>query len=625
MCGIAGIVGPGVGTDEDRSVLARMLFAMGHRGPDDGHAVVGDGYAIGARRLAIVDVAHGRQPATDARGEVVVALNGELYDHAALRRDLEARGHALVTGSDTEVLLHLVRDEGEACLDRLEGMYAFAAYDTRTRTLLLARDRLGEKPLVGFTTDGPQGRRLVFASELQALARHPDAPRDLDPDALALYLLHRFVPAPRTPFRDVWRLPPAHRLVWRDGRATTAPYWSLPTPDGARPASDDDVLARLDAAVASRQRAEVPVGLFLSGGLDSGAIACLAARRGPLETFTLRPADAAFDEGEAARQTATALGATHHEIPVDEAALLAGFEEVFASIDEPIGDSSLVPTLLLAREARRRVKVVLGGEGADELFGGYPTYLGARMARYPRLLPGPLRRFTARRLAGGPSNVGTRWLLRRLFEGADLPLLERHLAWFGAFLPAEQAGLFRPEARPAIVGPDLFGPVEAAAAPAMATGDPVDALLRVDLLLHLPDALLAKVDRTTMRASLEARAPFLERRLVEAAARTPAREKVRRGRTKVGLRRALREVVPAALLSRRKRGFAVPVAAALRGPLGDRLAERLDTASLARTWLEPAPLRALLAEHRAGRADHARRLYPLLALLEWSERFARRA
>jgi asparagine synthase (glutamine-hydrolysing) len=268
---------------------------------------------------------------------------------------------------------------------------------------------------------------------------------------------------------------------------------------------------------------------------------------------------------------------------------------------------------------------VLGGEGADELFGGYPTYLGERLGAFPRSFPGPVRRWIARRLAKatGPRNVGTRWLLRRLFEGAEMPSLERHLAWFGAFPAAEQAALWRPEARPAILeGDAILGPTREAAAAALSSGDPVDALLRVDLLLHLPDALLAKVDRTTMLEGLEARAPFLERTLVEAATRMPAAWKVGRFTTKKVLREAVRGVVPDAVLKRRKRGFAVPVAKAIEGPLGDRLRERLETSALVRERLEPAPLLALLEEHRAGRADHARRLYPLLALLEWSERHA---
>jgi asparagine synthase (glutamine-hydrolysing) len=506
-------------------------------------------------------------------------------------------------------------------------MYAFAAYDARTRSLLLARDRLGEKPLLWFATRG----RIVFASEWRALAQHPDAPRGLDADAVALYLQHRFVPAPRTAVAGVHRLPPACALRWRDGRASVAPYWTAPVPEAGRAAGkasreESAALVRrlLEAAVESRLRADVPVGVFLSGGLDSAAIAAIAARRGRVATFTLRPHDADFDEGSAARETAEAIGADHHEIPVSPEALAAGFEEVFARVDEPVGDSSLVPTLLLARGARRHVKVVLGGEGADELYGGYPTYLGERLGAFPRSFPGPVRRFVARRLAKGAGhrNVGTRWLLRRLFEGAEMPSLERHLAWFGAFPRAEQALLWRPEARPAILeGDGLLGPIADAARPALGTGDPVDALLRVDLLLHLPDALLAKVDRTTMLEGLEARAPYLERSLVEASLAMPASLKVGRFTTKRVLREAVADVVPASVLKRRKRGFAVPVAKALEGSLGDRLRERITGSALVRDRLDPAPLLSLLDEHRAGRADHARRLYPLLALLEWSERW----
>src|SRR5262245_62000973 len=314
-----------------------MLATLSHRGPDDTGAIVRDGMAIGARRLAIVDVDEGRQPVASDDGRLVVALNGEIYDHDALRRDLEGKGRRFATGSDTEVLLALLESEGFGCLDRLEGMYAFAAWDGRTRELLLVRDRLGEKPLVWFETEG----RVVFASEWRALAAHPAAPRVLDDDAVALYLQHRFVPAPRTAVRGVHRLPPAHALRFRDGRATVRPYWTLPAPaegggapaDATRAAASRETRRLLGTAVASRFRAEVPVGIFLSGGMDSAAIAALAAPLGRLHTFTLRPADRDFDEGDAARETARLLGAEHHEVPVGEADLAAGFDEVLARVD----------------------------------------------------------------------------------------------------------------------------------------------------------------------------------------------------------------------------------------------------------------------------------------------------
>jgi asparagine synthase (glutamine-hydrolysing) len=425
--------------------------------------------------------------------------------------------------------------------------------------------------------------------------------------------------------RGIRRLPPGHALRFRDGRATVTPYWSLPVPapDAVRGSYGDavaDTRRLLEEAVASRLEAEVPVGVFLSGGIDSSAIAAFAARRGPVRSFTLRPDDAGFDEGEAARELATAIGTEHVEVRADAATIAAGFETIFARIDEPIGDSSLVPTWLLSRGAREHVKVALGGEGADELFGGYPTYSGARLARVARVIPGPVRRLLATLAGGGGlANVGTRFLVRRLLDGAGLPNLERHLAWFGAFPLAEQLRLFRPEARPAIVGEGLLGPIREAAGPALGTGDDVDALLRVDILLHLPDALLAKVDRASMLASLEVRAPFLERALVERAAGMPAAWKVRGLKTKLVLREALAGIVPESVLKRRKRGFAVPVAKALVGALGDRLRDRLGTSSLARDFFDVGYFSQMLDAHRAGAADHSRRLYTLLALLEWAE------
>lgn len=622
MCGLAGIVGPGADAEASRAVLGAMLDLLAHRGPDDAYRMAGPGFAVGARRLSMIDLDEGRQPMANEAGEVIASLNGEIYNDDELRRRLREQGHRFRTRSDTEVVLRLYEQEGPAFLEHLEGMFALSVWDARSRTLLLARDRLGEKPLMWFE----HGDRLVYASEWRSLARHPDAPREADTDAAALYLLHRFVPAPRTAVRGVARLAPGHVLTWRDGRTDVRAYWTLPPPAApgherrSRAEAAAEVREGLERSVRSRLRGDVPVGVFLSGGLDSAGVAALAAREGPLVTFTLRPADADFDEGEGARATAQALGAEHHEVRVAPDDLVRGFEEIFERVDEPIGDSSLVPMLLLARGARERVKAVLGGEGADELYGGYPTYLGARAAGMARRLPRLARRFLIRRFQRTAGNVGTSWLLRRLLEGADLPLLERHLLWFGAFPAAEQAALWRPESRPALVEADLLAVARAAAAPAEVSVDPIDALLRIELLLHLPDALLAKVDRATMLVGLEARAPFLERRLVEHGVAIPARWKVGRIATKAVLRDALRPLVPAEVLRRKKRGFAVPVSRALIGPLGDRLLDRLG-GSFAASRFEPAPVRALLDEHRAGRADHGRSLYTLLAYLEWGERW----
>ncbi len=626
MCGIAGIVGPAARAPGAAAVLAAMLESLRHRGPDDVHQVRAGDALLGARRLSIVDLAGGRQPFASERGDVVACLNGELYDHDALRRDLEARGHRFRTRADTEVLLRLYLEEGVRALDRLEGMYALGVFDQRQDLLLLARDRMGEKPLC-YASDGPS---LRFASEWRGLAAGLDRPLGLDPDAVALYLQHRFVPSPRTLVRGVFRLAPGERLLWRAGRVDVRRYWTLPAPPrapGPGRAVPADAVRRvrslLDRAVESRLGADVPVGVFLSGGIDSGALAAIAARRGPIETFTLRPEASDFDEGRVAARAARRAGATHHEVRVGAAELDRAYDAVFDAIDEPIGDASLVPTWLLARAARQHVKVVLSGEGADELFGGYPTYPGARLA--PRLARGPLRATLRLALcaAGGGAfgNVATPWLVRRLLEGAPLGWLERHLAWTGAFSAVDQHALWRPEARPALVGEDLLSVAAEAARPAVGTGDVVDALLRVDLRLALPDALLAKVDRATMHAGLEARAPFLERRLVETAAAMPARWKVRGIATKVVLKRALAGLLPREALARRKRGFQVPVSRAFAAGLGDRLRDRLGPRGpAADLFSADLPLR-LLDAHRRGRADHGRRLYALLALLEWIDRW----
>jgi asparagine synthase (glutamine-hydrolysing) len=628
MCGIAGIFGPPSSRGDE--ALAAMLATMGHRGPDGRGMAGGDGCRIGLTRLAIVDLAAPAAPFVGEDGATVCAVNGEIDNARELRRELEAKGHRFATGVDTEVILHLWEEEGEGLVERLEGMFAFAVWDRHQGTLVLGRDRAGEKPLYFWR----HGERLAFASELGALLAHPEVAARVEPRALLRYLVHGYVPAPLSPIAGVQKLPAGHLLVARGGEPTVWRYWDLaqhfagPDVDDGRSAADlaAELEGELVAAVRRRSRSDVPFGVFLSGGIDSAALlSCLVEVHGPgVPAFTLGHDDPAFDESRDAVATARALGAEPHALVLSRPDLAAGLAAVGRDYDEPLGDASTIPTLLLARFARQRVKVVLSGEGADELFGGYPTYLGHRLAerllRLPASLVGTGLAVAHRLLPPSMGNVAPDYLLQQFARGLDRPRLERHLAWFGCATPAEAAGLLAPGVLARLDPLELASPF-ALPRPSRRPPDSLAELLYTDFTTYLQDDLLTKIDRGTMLQSLESRAAFLDRRLMELAAGIPSRHKVRGLTTKAILRRAVRDRLPAAVLSRRKRGFNIPFSRWLLEGLGDELAARFSPERVAARGLFSWPaIDRLLAEHRERRADHRRPLYALLAFDLWCDR-----
>jgi asparagine synthase (glutamine-hydrolysing) len=608
MCGIYGLVGAGA-TD---GVGARMGETLVHRGPDaGGHAALA-GALLGCRRLAIVDVAHGAQPVWNEAGDVVAVCNGEIYNHDALRADLARRGHVFRSRSDAEVLPHLYEEHGPDFVSALGGMFAVAVWDARRRQLVLARDRMGEKPL--YWAEVPGG--VAFASEPKALLATGRVAPTPDWSALADYLRLGYVPNPATAFATVRKLPPAGRLVVDAGGLRTDTYWSVvrlldaPVVDATFADAAAMLRAELARAVDGMLLGDGPVGAFLSGGLDSTAVAALAARRGRLQTFAIAFEDAGFDERAHAAAAARALGTDHRTLVVTPAAFLEGARTLLPLMDEPLADPAAVPTFLLARMARAHVKTVLVGEGADELFAGYPTYVGAALAaRWARLPPAVRRAVQALAPSLGAShgNTTVRFLLRRFLEVADRSPAARHLAWVGCMDDERLARLVQPS------GP--LAPGALRALPPARTE--LDAVLGADLTGYLADGLLVKVDRATMAASLEGRAPFLDRRVVELACRLPIAWKLRGVATKRILRRAVADVVPAATRRRVKRGLTVPLAAWLAGPL---LPLVRDT--LAR--LDPRVFRIeavdeLLDDHVARRRDNRRELWALVAFQLWAD------
>ncbi len=629
MCGLAGMVGRLPRDPTRDEAVRRMTATLVHRGPDgEGFASL-DGCTLGFRRLAIVDLAAASPPFPNEDRTVWTVCNGEIYNSAELEERLKSRGHRFRTGVDTEVLPHLYEEHGPDLVDHLDGMFAFAIWDARSRTLLLGRDRAGEKPL--FYWQGPD--EIVFASELRALLAHPAVPREVDPVALRRYLLHDFFPAPWTPIRDILKLPAAHVLVVRDGKLTLRRYWDLAEhfrPESPRPASIADAAREVDErialAVRRRKRADVPVGVFLSGGIDSSTILShLAEQNGPgVPVFAVGHKEPSFDEARFARETARYFRADYHELALDESDLDDGLRRVAAEFDEPLGDASIIPTHLLSAFSRRTIKVVLSGEGADELFAGYPTYAGDRLAEAYRALPSLARRAieaTARNLfPASMGNVGLDYLLSRFFSGAALPRLERHHTWFGSFPPERQARLFAPRVLDALLGDDPFASARQRLAGKTLPGG-LSELLYTDFTMYLQDDLLTKVDRATMLASLEARAPFLDHELAEFVAGLPARWKLDGFTTKAILRRAVRHRIPSDILKRRKRGFNIPFSRWLLRGLGERLRERFSEERVrARGLFLPEGVGSLLDEHLARRADHRKPLFTLLAFDLWCDR-----
>ncbi|MBM3677644.1 MAG: asparagine synthase (glutamine-hydrolyzing) [Actinobacteria bacterium] len=608
MCGICGEVGR---VEVDPAVVERMNSAIVHRGPDAGGVTRLGRCVLGYRRLAVVDLVEGDQPARSEDDSVTAVFNGELYSFRDVRDELARTGHAVPGSGDTAVIPHVYEESGPSFPERLDGMFAIAVWDAARGRLVLARDRVGKKPLL-YTT-WPDGS-LAFASELKALLQHPRLERRLDPRALDAYLALQYVPGPATALEGVLKVPPGHVLVWEDGRHTVTPYWSLEP----RPQSLDDeewlerTRAEVRAAVRRRLVADVPLGALLSGGIDSSIVVGLMAEAStePVRTFTVGFSDRRYDEREPARIAASAFGTRHEELHVelDPAALL---DDLAWTVDEPLGDEALLPTLLISRVARKHVTVALVGDGGDEAFAGYERYaamrLADRMGRVPlgaragaralRLLP------AARRV---PRSAGFR--LARLLDVAGTPPAHRYGAIVEVFAPGLRRELFAGTGIEAQAAHAYLGPP-----PVGLTG-----LQLLDARTYLPWDLLPKSDLASMAASLEVRAPFLDHRVLELGVSLPEHLRVDGRVGKIALRRAFADLLPEELRWRGKSGFGVPIAGWFRHELRDLARDALLAADASTSpWLRRPVVERLLAEHVAGRADHGHRLWCLLVLELW--------
>jgi asparagine synthase (glutamine-hydrolysing) len=643
MCGIAGYArSERAGRPlEGTGVLDRMIGALAHRGPDDsGHHVTGS-VALGHRRLVVIDPEGGAQPMRDEELGLSVTYNGEIYNYRELNAELEGMGYRSRTRSDTETLLHAYAAWGEDCVRRFNGMFAFVLHDERNQLLFAARDRMGKKPLY-YYRDG--NGLFAFASEAKALLEHPQVPREMDPEAAVRYLVYEHVPAPHTIYRGIRKLEAAHRLTvdLGSGEVRDDCYWDqaalLETAEGSRSSLDSGswtprILEALRQAVVRRLISDVPLGVFLSGGVDSSAVAALmvqALGRGKVSTFTIGFTDPHFDESAAAREVAALLGTRHHEEILDPGAVADALPEVSEFLDEPFADPSILPTYLLARFTRRHVTVALGGDGGDEAFAGYATFQALPAVRYydrlaPRWLDRGVIRPLAHRLPVRHGYLAADFKIKQFLRGAKAPPGQRLWRWLGAFAPEELAGLISPEVLATIDLESLYDPVLRFHA-RVAARDPIAQDGYLYAKTYLAEGVLTKVDRATMACSLEARSPFLDVDFVELVNTIPSRLKFRGGRQKWILREALRGLLPDRILNRTKQGFSPPLGPWFRGRLRELVCDTLDERAIREFgFLRPEAVRALLRAHLEGSADHRKPLFALLMLERWRRRWLRPA
>jgi asparagine synthase (glutamine-hydrolysing) len=623
MCGIAGIVRSD-GAPVDRELLARMNEAIRHRGPDEDGFYLSDGVGLAMRRLAIIDLKGGQQPIHNHDRTAWIVFNGEIYNYRELRAQLEKLGHRFYTDSDTEAIVHAYDQYGTDCPKYLRGMFAFAIWDERAKSLFLARDRVGKKPLLYAELDG----ELVFGSEFNALLQHPGISRDVDFEAIHHYLSFICVPAPLTAYRAIRKLEPGHWLLWRHGEIKTERYWQLDFSnklDIGEEAAGERVVELLREAVRIRLMSEVPLGAFLSGGIDSSAVVALMAQESSeqVKTFSIGFDEQDFSELHHARRLAEHVGADHHEFIVrpDAMEVLPTLVEHYG---EPFADSSAIPSYYVSKETRAYVTVALNGDGGDECFAGYERYAGMSIARKYATLPGSLRNGLIGNVVNAIPGFDVRPKLRkakRFVTAASMSPVECYLRWVSAFDEEMKANLYSASFRHETANFRTAGFLEPWFAKANGAGI-VDAALLTDTMTYLPNDLLVKMDIASMTVSLEARSPFLDHQLMEFAASLPENFKLRGLTKKYLLKRVLKKLVPAENLNRSKMGFGVPIGHWFRGSMQPFLRETvLSEKALARGLFQPEKVLQIIDQHVTGRIDHSHRLWSLLMLELWFQRF----
>lgn len=628
MCGIAGIClcgGTGLAENAAAQVDA-MCRAMRHRGPDGQGVWSGDGVCLGHRRLSIIDLAGGAQPMHSADGRYHVTFNGEIYNFPELRKELEARGQRFRTTSDTEIILAGWQVWGHDCLRHFDGMFAFALWDVQEKRLFCARDRFGKKPFFYTLQQG----RFFFASELTALTTLPELTFTLSPEALMRYLAYEYVPTPQTMYAEAASLPPSHWLEIHEGRLRLERYWELPFPDEQDARGEEEICAAyhelLARAVRRRMISDVPLGVFLSGGIDSSIVAGLMAGQSstPIKTFSIGFQEASYDESRYARIVARRWNTDHHERILSAEECAEHLPQIISRMDVPMADASVAPTWLLSGVTREKVTVALGGDGADELWAGYEHYIGYKVATWYNALPGCLRRGIleplCRLLPSSSGYINPRLAVQTFLRGAHAPDWLRVQTLLTALDPAAQRELLAHPDTAFLTEERLFAPTREHFEHWPAGPAPLARAFHVYARQYLLDDILVKVDRCSMLHSLEVRAPFLDRDAAEFVARLPIRHKLRGFKRKYLLKRAFADVLPPEILHRNKRGFQIPVAAWLRGRMRPLLEEMLGESRLRQQGIfAPQAVRALMEAHFSGRADMRKPLWTLLVLQLWLE------
>ena len=627
MCGITGWVNlDQAKSNHVESVLHSMCETILHRGPDSEGVWMDDTVALGMRRLSIIDLKTGDQPVFSSDRSVVAMQNGELYNYREVRAELEKKGYKFVTQTDTEIIPHLYQEYGEDFVDHLNGMFAIALWDTRKKKLVLARDRFGEKPLYYGIFDG----KLLYASEPKALLAHPSVKAELDLDALRHYLSYDYVPAPRSIYKGISKLPAAHVLTVENGEVKTRRYWNLSwKKNGHKPAIDRaaaELRELLSDAVRMRLVSDVPLGILLSGGVDSSTIAAFATQHATekVKTFSIGFEEDSFDESKYARQVAQHLGTEHYEatLSVDTAADL--ISDIGSWLDEPLSDGSLIPTYMLARFVRHHVTVALGGDGGDELFAGYPMYYGHKVAKMYSAVPGFIRSGAiepiVKRLPVSTKNLSFEYRAKRFVRSSNYDLITRHHSWFGSFSLDEQASLLTSEVREQTSG-DIYLGAREMLERCDASSD-VEQMQFLDIGFYMAEDILTKVDRAAMAVSLETRAPFLDPRIGQFAASIPLEYKLRGSTGKYILKKAMAGMLPHEILHRAKKGFGIPIADWLKGRLNPLMHDMLAPTRLKEQGLfESAYVERLIRDHETGVASNHKQLWTLLVFQLWHDSF----
>jgi asparagine synthase (glutamine-hydrolysing) len=624
MCGICGIVEAEQESKVDERLLHYMTQAITHRGPDD------DGYfskgrvGLGMRRLSIIDLVTGDQPVSNEDGSLWVVFNGEIYNYKALYSNFTTRGHSFYTQSDTEVIVHAYEEYGVDCPKFLNGMFAIALWDEDHQRLLLARDHLGIKPLYYWLDRD----RIIFGSELKSIILHPAVEREIDLEGLDQFLTLEYIPAPRTIFKNIHKLPAGHRLIYQNGQAKVEKYWDIP--DLETPKDEGVVkeilLDLIDDAVKMQLMSDVPLGAFLSGGIDSSSVVASMSKSSstPVQTFSIGFDDTTYNELPYARSVARKFETEHTEEILDPD-IVDLVEKLVPHLDEPFGDFSIFPTYLVSEVARRQVKVVLSGDGGDEIFGGYDTYVAQAMDSYYRFLPAKLRQSMLPKLMARvpprPEKKGVINKTKRFIEGAALPSSLKHTRWMMFISETEKQLLYRPDLLTSLNGWDTMGVLERHFEE-KSHWNSLSQQQYVDIKTYLVDDILTKVDRMSMAVSLEARVPLLDYRIVEFAVNLPEKFKITQGETKKILKQAMSQRLPYEVLNKPKQGFSIPLKHWLRDSLKPMMLDLLSPDKVRqRGYFNEDCVAAWVDQHLAGEQNHSHRLWALMVFEIWHQQF----